>query len=102
MSKDAKWIPEPKIGGPNSPKSWTTKGPKAPLESKTTCKHPNLVPLELKFGKVTYTDPPNNSFKKVVIWDEWNIVACHRARVVKYYCPDCKAVINISTKYEGE
>ena len=80
----------------DSKKPWQPKTPPPPV-----CQHPSLVPLEFTYGKVTFSKPPD-PYSKVVVWDEWNIVACHRARVVKYYCPACKEVIPISTTYKGK
>lgn len=57
-----------------------------------TCKHTSLVPLELAFGKISYT---SNPFQRIVSWDDHNIVSCHRARVIKYLCTYCGAIIDV-------
>lgn len=69
------------------------------MATNKTCKHTSLVPLELSFGKISYT---SNPFQKVVAWDEYNIMACHRARVVKYLCTYCGAVIDVPLYKKGE
>jgi len=63
------------------------------------CKHPNLLPLEISFGKIGFTKSPE-PYDKVVVWDEYNIMSCHRMRVTKYYCPTCSAIIEVSTNYK--
>jgi hypothetical protein len=61
------------------------------------CNHKNLVPLEYTFGKVGFTKSPE-PYDKVLTWDEYNLMSCHRMRVTAYYCCDCHAEIHIPTK----
>lgn len=61
------------------------------------CQHKNLVPLEFTFGKVGFTKSPE-PYDKVLTWDEYNLMSCHRMRVTTYYCPDCLSEIHIPTK----
>lgn len=61
------------------------------------CNHKNLVPLEYTFGKVGFTKSPE-PYDKVLTWDEYNLMSCHRMRVTSYYCTDCLAEIHIPLK----
>lgn len=49
------------------------------------CKHPYLVPLQIKFGQIQYQHPFPN---KIYDWSS-TIIGAHIARVATYYCPLC-------------
>lgn len=62
------------------------------------CDHPNLVPYELRAGKVSYKETTN--VNTPIIDLESNIIGAHLLRVVKYYCPKCEEIITIPKKGE--
>jgi len=63
------------------------------------CKHPNLVPIEVAFIRVTHP----NSYKdqpKVEFYIGITLATAFRVR--KYYCPNCKEIIKAPSIYAEE
>lgn len=61
------------------------------------CPHQNLVPLEINVAKQSYDGEYGNKL-------DWgaNIINAHIIRVTKFYCPNCRKVIQIPTTFNKE
>ena len=54
------------------------------------CPHPNLQPLEIKFGQ--HVGKKARFDNDICIWGT-TIMSSHRIRVVRYWCPTCNEII---------
>ncbi len=65
----------------------------------SSCNHPNLVPLEVSFIRIThpngYKEPPKCEFYV-------GISLATAFRVRKYYCPECEKIIKAPSIYTEE
>lgn len=62
------------------------------------CPHKNLIIYEQVAGKRAYHKQP---FKEYIDWHS-NIINAHYLRVTKYYCTQCKAIIDAPSDAKDE
>jgi len=58
-------------------------------KSEPTCKHLNIVPLEIIFGKHKGAPTFNH---EICDWSS-SIMGAHRCRIYSYWCPTCNKII---------